>query len=31
MTRLADVVDGFILSYRDGDAAADLLVEAFNG
>lgn len=29
MTRLADAVDGFILSYRDGDAAADALVEAF--
>lgn len=29
MTRLADAVDGFILSYRDGDAAADVLVEAF--
>lgn len=31
MTRLADGVDGFILSYRDGDAAADALVDAFKG
>lgn len=29
MTRLADAVDGFILTYRDGDAAADALVAAF--
>lgn len=31
MTRLADAVDGFILTYRDGDAAADALVSAFGG
>lgn len=31
MTRLADAVDGFILTYRDGDAAADALVAAFGG
>ena len=30
MTRLADDVDGFILSYRDGDAAADVLAAAFD-
>lgn len=30
MTRLADDVDGFILSYRDGDAAADMLAAAFD-
>lgn len=30
MTRLADSVDGFILSYRDGDAAADALADAFD-
>lgn len=30
MTRLADTVDGFILTYRDGDAAADLLATTFD-
>jgi len=30
MTRLADSVDGFILSYRDGDAAADVLANTFD-
>lgn len=30
MTRLADSVDGFILSYRDGDAAADRLADTFD-
>ena len=30
MTRLADSVDGFILSYRDGDAAADALANTFD-
>lgn len=30
MTQLANAADGYILSYRDGDAAADALADAFD-